>query len=1191
MSAAAGRGLAELDLKLGYDSADEALRDFYVPSLARAVTYDRSVGYFRASALSVAARGLSRFIAGGGRMRLLVGAELAEEDAEAMRGATEVSTELASRLARSLATADDLERRRLEVLAWLAREGRLEVRVAIAVDRDGEPLVGEGQVPYFHEKVGVLRDEFGNGVAFQGSVNESATAWTRNFESFSVYRSWDASADYFDLWVEKLERRWAGEVPDFKVFALPEAVERELVALAPPEPPPVRDPEEAAEPPDPALVAKVLLTLPRTPAADGLADATTGVQLFPHQAQVVERLAGQYPRSWLVADEVGLGKTISAGMALRRLWLSGQVRRALILAPANVARQWQDELFEKFGLWVPRLEGGKLHGAHPDDVRPLADGANPYELEPLLIASSHLARRHEQRRLILGAAPFDLLVVDEAHHARRQGFADPSRYRPSRLQALLDDLLERDLLQAVWLLTATPMQVHPLELRDLLRYVGLDGALAEWPAFERYFAELAKDDDAEVSWWRLARALRGTELPATSGAERAFLERIEAKLGPVARTRIERFEEMVEDPQATVQALGTAGRRDLRAWLRLRGPVGQHVTRHSRSTLREYHRRGLLAEPVAERDVTAVTVHFNDPERVLYEKLDALIDRLTRAHGDRRGAGFVLTVYRRRLTSSWAAIRRTLERRLERERAMEVGEVLAEEAEAQGADDGEGRLVDDRQAVPMSTEDLGEVEEYLRDIERVEDSKLERLRADLDVARGSGQSTIVFTQFVDTLEDLRDHLLPAYRSHLATFTGAGGSQFREGEEWIPVSKRDLVEAVQTGRVSVVLATDAASEGLNLQSCSYLINYDLPWNPMRVEQRIGRIDRIGQRFATVTVRNYVVPGTVEERVYAALAGRIDDFSELLGSLQPILGATEEAFRRIFSAPRSEREAAIEQELSGLDDKVSELERSGIDLTGEDPLPVPTPARSPVTLAELERLVKDELDLAVASPGRPATFDPAHASRDPETWTALSTYGHPAIASKLERLAEGWDADRSAVVVAEETGGAASLVRADRTPPEPLLEVAALRSMGPAEARGEAEQLAARLARETVVRRGHASEELGRRRRARWEEGVRERFKELVQETIVAELAVRGGEDGGLDPAVVWLDLGRDTASGWQYAETFRLALGMKLSELVPRGLAAEVPAQITRELRGRRGGNGRAVLELMERWKHRHGESG
>jgi len=1186
MSAGAGRGLAELDLKLGYDSADEALRDFYVPALARATTYDRSVGYFRASALSVAARGLSRFIAGGGRMRLLVGAELAEEDAEAMRGATEVPAELAARLARSLATADDLERRRLEVLAWLARERRLEVRVAVAVDRDGEPLVGEAQVPYFHEKVGVLRDAFGNGVAFQGSVNESATAWTRNFESFSVYRSWDASADYFDLWVEKLERRWAGDVPDFRVFALPEAVERELVALAPPEPPPVRDPEEGAQAADPALVAKVLLTMPRTAGSEAIAQTTTGVQLFPHQAQVVERLAGQYPRSWLVADEVGLGKTISAGMALRRLWLAGQVRRALILAPANVARQWQDELFEKFGLWFPRLEGGKLHGAHPDDVRPLADGANPYELEPLLIASSHLARRPEQRRLILAAAPFDLLVVDEAHHARRQGFADPSRYRPSRLQLLLDELLERDLLEAAWLLTATPMQVHPLELRDLLRYVGLDGALAEWPTFERYFAELAKDDDAHVSWWRLARALRGTRLPPLDDADRAFLQRVEAKLGPVARTRIERFEHAAEDPQAVVDALGASGRRELRAWLRLRGPVGQHLTRHSRSTLREYHRRGLLAEPVAERDVQALPVSFSVAESTLYEKLDSLIDRLTRAHGDRRGAGFVLTVYRRRLTSSWAAIRRTLERRLERERAMDVGEVLGEEAESQGVDTGEGRVVDDRQAVPMSPEDLGEVEGYLRDIERIEDSKLDRLRADLDAARGSGQSTIVFTQFVDTLEDVRDRLLPAYRSHLATFTGEGGSQFREGDGWIPVSKRDLVEAVRTGRVSVVLATDAASEGLNLQSCSYLINYDLPWNPMRVEQRIGRIDRIGQRFATVTVRNYVVPGTVEERVYAALAGRIDDFSELLGNLQPILGATEDAFRRIFRAPRSEREAAIAQELSELDEKVTELERSGIDLAGEDPLPVPTPARSPVTLEELQCLVQGELGLSVSSPGRPATFDPARASRDPETWTALSTYGHPRLEDELERLAEGWESDRSAAVIAEDPGGSASVVRADRTPPEPLLEVVALRSMGPAEARGDAEQLAVRLAREAFASRGRNSEELSRRRRARWVEGVRERFKELVQETVVVELALRTTQTEGPDPTVVWLDLGRDTVTGWQYAETFRRALGMELSELVPRDLAAKVPTRATRELRGRREENGRAVLELMERWKGR-----
>lgn len=104
-----------------------------------------------------------------------------------------------------------------------------------------------------------------------------------------------------------------------------------------------------------AVVARYMRIAPRLVGAESLAEATIGLELFPHQRQVAERLAGLYPRSWLLADEVGLGKTISAGISLRRLVLDGRVRRALILAPANVCRQWQDELFEKkFGLWVPR---------------------------------------------------------------------------------------------------------------------------------------------------------------------------------------------------------------------------------------------------------------------------------------------------------------------------------------------------------------------------------------------------------------------------------------------------------------------------------------------------------------------------------------------------------------------------------------------------------------------------------------------------------------------------------------------------------------------------------------------------------------------------------------------------------------------------------------------------------------------
>ena len=151
-------GLRGLAFKPGYDSSDQVLDTFYVPALSRACSYDRSVGYFRSSALSVAARGMSRFINGGGTVRLLCGAEISAADRDALLGRATLDGAFAERLAERLVTDSEVDRRRLEVLAWLAREGRLEVRIAIAVDDQGAPLVGGELEPYFHEKIGVLRD-------------------------------------------------------------------------------------------------------------------------------------------------------------------------------------------------------------------------------------------------------------------------------------------------------------------------------------------------------------------------------------------------------------------------------------------------------------------------------------------------------------------------------------------------------------------------------------------------------------------------------------------------------------------------------------------------------------------------------------------------------------------------------------------------------------------------------------------------------------------------------------------------------------------------------------------------------------------------------------------------------------------------------------------------------------------------
>src|ERR1019366_2371823 len=191
---------------------------------------------------------------------------------------------------------------------------------------------------------------------------------------------------------------------------------------------------------------------------------------------------------------------------------------------------------------------------------------------------------------------------DEAHQARRS-HAEEDRYRPSRLLELLDAIRSRGAAKALWLLTGTPMQVTPVELRDLLVQAGLQGTLADEDAFMRYFREVAKDDDQRRAWACLDQALRDTRRQPATGAEDAVLKAITSGVGAIETALIERFGTGEADGAEIARQLSPAGRDALRAWLRLLSPVGQYVTRHSRETLRLYRARGLLTENLAVRDV------------------------------------------------------------------------------------------------------------------------------------------------------------------------------------------------------------------------------------------------------------------------------------------------------------------------------------------------------------------------------------------------------------------------------------------------------------------------------------------------------------------------------------------------------------------------------------------------------------
>jgi SNF2 family DNA or RNA helicase len=223
---------------------------------------------------------------------------------------------------------------------------------------------------------------------------------------------------------------------------------------------------------DPLAEIRELLTAPARLPGVGLGTAV--VDPWPHQSDVARKVAGAWPCSRMFSDEVGLGKTIEVGLVVRELLVSGRARRVLLLVPASVLWQWQGELWEKFTVAVPVLDGRRL--VWPEGSRPDAEGEQPvvgnrWDAADVMLASSHLARRRQERAHLV-EREWDLVMVDEAHHARRRG-SKATKDDPNALMRLLRDMRRSGSWQGVLLVTATPMQMHPHEAYDLLDVLGL----------------------------------------------------------------------------------------------------------------------------------------------------------------------------------------------------------------------------------------------------------------------------------------------------------------------------------------------------------------------------------------------------------------------------------------------------------------------------------------------------------------------------------------------------------------------------------------------------------------------------------------------------------------------------------------------------------------------------------------------
>lgn len=945
--AAPGDAFTNIDgLKGRYEDSDNVVTSFYVPLLTRAVKYDRASGYFTSGSLALLARGLSAFVhRPDATVRLIVGGQLADNDVEAIEHGADLVAQVNARILESdfwedLSEANDLRR---GLLAWLLANGRLEMKVGLLAHH-GKPVPQTETSRYFHHKFGVFEDDAGHRVAFDGSNNETVHGLgdRGNGESFSVFRSWRTEAweDNGEPIVAQFDRFWNATGPvagKWVIVPIDDAVEQKLLQLAPPVMPdaswldefpededggtsgPAADPEQPAitDDPIPGMGERELaelLALRDAPTTGRFTAALSATATpFPHQSATIERAVNTFPRSYLYGDEVGLGKTVELGLTLRELLLAGTIDRALILPPAGVITQWQDELSDLMNLDVPRWGNGQW--IYPDgSSRPAAPG-DPWSTDkPVVLVTSHLARRSEHLDRI-SAQKWDVVIVDEAHHARRrEGKATGT---PNNLLRLLQGMRDADSYQALYLATATPMQMHPHEAWDLIELFGLPDAWAESPEpFTKYFTYIGgdwttrtlpyvaslvqahfSDDDAvehaAVNEMVLAKA---KELPAN---QKALLTRggkvdIRRKFVPVGGSQgplVQIRTAFASDPDT--QAL-------VGAWLQANNPMRDRVFRNTRQTLRAYRDQGLwpVEATIPVRHPVDVIERMTKAEEDLYCRVQQYIltkyDQAEQLGGKEQNAlGFILTVYRRRLTSSFQAIAESLRRRVEglEDEDLTTGRLLdADDTIEEGAAD--SAEIDAAIKAAATDDELLLLRQLVADLSEHaagDESKMFWLRDSLKKAfEAHGlTSALIFTQYADTMHYIRDRLNTTYSGRVIGYSSAGGTLWDPvAKVWQELSKDEVKDRFRSEVPHILVGTDTLAEGLNLQTCGWLVNWDMPWNFTRVEQRIGRIDRISGH-ENVYITNFFYDQTVEAKVYKKLRDTIGGFDAIVGISQPVL----------------------------------------------------------------------------------------------------------------------------------------------------------------------------------------------------------------------------------------------------------------------------------------------------------------
>ena len=900
----------------------DILHDFYLPALTRITRYDRVAGYFRSSSLAAASQGYTAFLKHEGQMRLIVGADLQLQDVAAILAGNRqrLSDKLMEELSEPESWPEEV-RNGVSLLSRMVASGQLEVRVAFRVDaRTGDPIsVDSVEDGYVHEKWFIMHDGDGHRLYGSGSLNESRTALVKNAENIDVHCDWlggsdsarveDAQQSFLDLWENRN--------PHMKVMPIPDAVRERLIRLKnlsnrPTEIDGTVLAVEVKPTLEEILQFAVLRDAPKMPGGIFLGMYTAPVSPWPHQEIVSRRLVESWPYSYMMCDEVGLGKTIEAALAIRSLVLSGRTDRVLIVAPASLTEQWHRELAQKAMLpfALSKVKPGGSAKIQHKRIYPYEQESIDTDLySPALnIVSSGLVSRKERAEQLKAADPCDVILVDEAHYARRQNPRENSIGSPKygNLYRSIQGGL-RPKTQSLWMATATPMQIDPIEVYDLFKLTNRSGEYQADPELSmEYFhllGEIVNGRQLTDQQW----SILGQSFAQIEALDPYLWKRLQLTTVTSKNRRV-----LADLP---VQPPKRADIKYLVQPMFSASPLSRVMMRHTRALLEIYRKNGELTSNLATRHVRPVcAIQFTPAEEKFYALLDdycAELSRQIRKYNPqtRQVMFFLLNFLQLRFASSLYAIKMTLSRRLQRvdntlrvgARTFETQEELEEALEALYETDdsyNEGDLDDitlDALLKDRSREDLEweqkELSKMLEELGKITEtpSKIQTLLTELErrrIRNGRLRQTVLFTRFYDSLHSIREHLR-VRDSNMRIGIYAGGRAI-----WYnpalgrdeSVTHEEIKRLFLAGEIDLLLCTDAAAEGLNLQTADLLINFDLGWNPMKIEQRIGRIDRIGQKYNDIEVLNMCYLGSTEEVVYGRLLERLQQADLIVGAQQ-------------------------------------------------------------------------------------------------------------------------------------------------------------------------------------------------------------------------------------------------------------------------------------------------------------------